>query len=178
MRSYLLANAVVASVLLGSVSLASAATATANLTVTAQVNTNCSISTAPVAFGVYDPITAHATTPLDATGTVTVACTKNAAPNIGLGLGNNASGSVRRMSDGGTERLNYELYKPSNNAAGAACSYLTPAVWGTTIATDTLLITAAPSKAGRTYNVCGRVASGQDPAPGNYTDTVLATVTF
>jgi spore coat protein U-like protein len=176
MRSYLLANAVVASLLLGSVSLASAATATANLNVTAQVNANCSIATTAVAFGVYDPITAHASADLDATGGVTIACTKGTATiNVGLGLGNNASGAVRRMSDGGTERLTYELFHPASNAVGAACAYTT--VWGTTGA-NLLSLTAAPSKAGRLYSVCGRVASGQDPAAGSYTDTVVATVTF
>jgi spore coat protein U-like protein len=176
MPSYLLANAVVASVLLGSVSLASAATATANLNVTANVNANCTIGTTAVAFGAYDPIVTHAAATLDATGTVSIACTKGTTANIGLGLGANASGAVRRMSDGGTERLTYELFQPASAAVGAVCAYTT--VWGTTIGTNTLLPVAAPSKASRAFNVCGRVAAGQDPAPGNYTDTVVATVTF
>ena len=39
---------------------ASAATASANLTVTATVTNNCSITTTPVAFGAYDPVVVNA----------------------------------------------------------------------------------------------------------------------
>jgi len=76
---------------------ASAATATTNLGVSATVTNNCTISTAALAFGSYDPVVTHAATNLDGTGTVTVACTKGVAPTVGLGLGSNASGSTRRM---------------------------------------------------------------------------------
>ena len=55
---------------------ASAATATANLGVTATVTNNCTISTAALAFGSYDPVVANASTNLDGSGTVSVACTK------------------------------------------------------------------------------------------------------
>ena len=37
---------------------------------------------------------------------------------------------------------------------------------------------AAPSKAARTYNVCGSVPGGADVAVGAHADTVIATVTF
>ena len=66
---------------------ASAATATANLGVSATVTNNCTISTAALAFGSYDPVVTHASTNLDGTGTVVVACTKGVAPTVGLGLG-------------------------------------------------------------------------------------------
>ena len=45
---------------------------------------NCTITTAPVAFGNYDSVAANATAPLDGLGTVTVACTKGAAAKVGL----------------------------------------------------------------------------------------------
>jgi spore coat protein U-like protein len=173
MRTCHIFKAAVAAALLGSASLASAATATANLTVTATVNTNCTIATTAVAFGVYDP---NAAAPLDATGTVSIACTKGTAPTIGLGLGLFPSGVVRQMNDGGANRLTYELFQPASNAVGAACAYTV--VWGTTIGTNTLAPVAAPSKASRSYNVCGRIAAGQDPTAGAYIDTVVATVNF
>ena len=69
-----------------------AATATASLSVTATVANNCSISTTALAFGSYDPVTTHASAPLDSTGTVVISCTKGAAATIGLNTGSNASG--------------------------------------------------------------------------------------
>src|SRR5687767_15231085 len=90
---------------------AQAATATANLSATATVINNCTISTAPLAFGNYDPVSANAAADLDASGTVTIACTKGTTATIGLGLGSNASGSTRRMTDGSGNFLTYELYQ-------------------------------------------------------------------
>ena len=146
---------------------ASAATATANLGVSATVTNNCTISTAALTFGSYDPVVAHASTNLDGTGTVIVACTKGATSTIGLGLGSNASGSVRRMKDSGTNYITYELYQDSGRST----------VWGT--AGGALLSPgAAPSKVARNFTVYGRVASNQDVPAGSYNDTVVATVNF
>jgi len=144
-----------------------AATGTTNLSVSATVSINCTITTTPVAFGAYDPIVANATTGLDATGTLVVACTKGSTATLGLGLGGNALASVRRMVDGATNNLTYELYQDTGRAT----------VWGN--ATVGLLTTgAAPSKAARTFTVYGRVAAGQDVPAGSFTDTVVATVNF
>jgi spore coat protein U-like protein len=41
-----------------------------------------------------------------------------------------------------------------------------------------LTTVAAPSKAARTYNVCGSIPGGADVGVGAYADTVIATVTF
>jgi spore coat protein U domain-containing protein, fimbrial subunit CupE1/2/3/6 len=153
------------------------ATATSNLAVSANVNNNCTISTTAVAFGAYDPLVTHASTPLDASGTVTIACTKGSATTMALDLGLNASGSTRRMTDGSGNFLTYEAYQPPNNTPGSACSYTTPTVWGTSGA-NLFTPAVAPSKAARIYNVCGEVAAGQDLPSGTYNDTILATVNF
>lgn len=146
---------------------ASAATATANLSVSATVTNNCTISTAALAFGSYDPVAANASTDLDGTGTVVVACTKGSTATIGLGLGANASGTTRRMTDGSSNFLNYELYQDSSRST----------VWSDTGA-GLLSPVAAPSKAARNFTVYGRVASNQDVPAGSYSDTVVATVNF
>lgn len=146
---------------------ASAQSATANLTVSATVTVNCTISTSPVAFGNYDPVVANASAALDATGTITVACTKGATSSIGLNLGSNGSGSTRRMSSGGGNYLAYELY---SNAARTT-------VWENSGA-GLLSTGVSPSKAARTFTVYGRVAGNQDVSAGGYTDTVVATVNF
>jgi spore coat protein U-like protein len=148
-------------------STASAATATANLGVSATVTNNCTISTAAVAFGSYDPVVAHASTNLDGTGTVTVACTKGATATIGLGLGSNPLASVRRMKDATTNFLTFELYQDAGRTT----------VWGNAGA-GLLSTGAAPSKTARNFTVYGRVASNQDIPAGSYNDTVVATVNF
>lgn len=152
-----------------------AGTQTSNLAVTAAVNSNCTISTTAVAFGVYDPIVANAATALTGTGSLTIACTKASVPTLKLDLGANPAGSVRQMANG-AERLPYELYQPPTNVAGVACGALTT-VWGTAGA-NILTTVAAPSKAARTYNVCGSIPGGADVGVGAYADTVIATVTF
>ena len=144
----------------------SAASATANLSVTANVTANCTISTSPVAFGSYDPIVAHAASPLDSTGTVTIRCTKGTPTTLGLGLGVSPSGATRRMTDG-TDFMSYELYKDNGRTQ----------VWGNS-GTDLLVPANAPSSAPRNFTVYGRVAAAQDVEAGNYNDTVVATVNW
>ena len=143
-----------------------AATATANLAVSATVTNNCTISTAALAFGTYDPVVANTSANLDGTGRVTVACTKGSTATIGLGTGSNGSGAARRMSDGSGNYLSYELYSDSGRAA----------VWNT--GSGLLSPTAATSKTARDFTVYGRVSGNQDVPSGAYSDTVVATVNF
>lgn len=154
---------------------ADAAAQSAGVGVRTTVTRNCRVSTTPVDFGSYDPIVAHRTTAATATGTVTVACTRGIAPRITLSPGQYNAGTTRRMANG-TQRLAYELYKPPSTAPGTACGALT-AVWRTS-STQSLVGPAAPSSAPRTWNVCGRIAPGQDVTAGSYADTVVATVIF
>jgi len=146
----------------------SAANETASLTVSATVTNNCTISTAALAFSQYDPVIANASADLDGTGRVTVACTKGATPNIGLGTGSSASGSSRRLSDGsGVNYLTYDLFQDSSRSVAwtnAGSGLLTPV--------------AATSKAARDFTVYGRISANQDVPAGSYTDSVVATVNF
>ena len=151
---------------LGAAAPALSQTASANVAVTATVAKNCSITTTPVAFGSYDPAVTNATTSLDGSGTVVVACTKGAGTRISLGRGANASGLTRRMR-GATAFLTYELYKN----AGRTTVWRTGGFGG-------LTIPAAPGRAARTFTVYGRVPAGQDVVAGPYTDTVVATINF
>jgi spore coat protein U-like protein len=147
-----------------------AATRSANLSVSASVAANCTITTTPLNFGGYDPVEANSATPLDGTGAVNIACTKGSVTPISLDLGLNASGTTRRMTDGSGAYLQYELYSDSGRTTvwgdggpGHGAKY-TPA--------------AAPSKAQRSFTVYGRVPADQDVAAGSYGDTVQATVEF
>ena len=144
----------------------SAATATADLAVSATVTNNCSISTAALAFGPYDPVVANASTNLDGTGRVTIACTKGATATVGLGSGSNSSGSARRLSDGNSNFLSYELYSDSGRST----------VWNS--GSGVLSPAPAPSKTARDFTVYGRIVANQDVPAGSYSDTVVATVNF
>ena len=156
---------------IGAASPTDAATATSNLSVTASVSANCSISTAPVAFGAYDPVSTNASTALSGTGTVNVTCTSGASTTITLGQGANAdTGSTdaapaRRLSDGGTNFLTYSLFQDAGHAT----------VWGNTAGTGVANTGTGTQTA---ITVYGTVAAGQNVPSGNYSDTVVATVTF
>ena len=169
---YMRASRVVAglAVLLAVAAPAFAGSSTSNFNVTASVASNCTISTTSIAFGAYDPVVANATTPLDATGLVTITCTKGAATTIGLNAGNNsanATGTTRAMKSG-TDYLSYEVYQDSGRAT----------LWGNSGA-DLFTPAVAPNKNPRTLTTYGRIPAGQDvPAGVSYTDTVTATVNF
>jgi len=157
---------IVGGLALGLTAPAFAQTATANLGVSATVAKNCSITTSAVAFGSYDPVVTHATSPLDGSGSVVVTCTKGAGTRIDLGVGANASGSTRRMAGGG-DFLTYELYQNTGRTT----------VWGSG-ASAGQTIAAAPSRAARTFTVFGRIPAGQDVSAASYADTVVATINF
>ena len=96
--------------------------ATATIAVSATVRRNCTITTAPLAFGSYDPVVANATTPLDATATVTIACTMGTPATIGLDAGSNALASQRRLTNASSAYMNYQMFLDSAHAT----------VWGMT----------------------------------------------
>ena len=145
---------------------ASAGDATANLSVSATVANNCTISTTPLNFGSYEP-----SANLDITGTVTTTCTNGASATIMLGEGLNPGGGStptdpkRRLKDGGSNYLSYYLYKDNGHSD----------LWGDTTGTG-LGINGTGSPEIET--VYGRIPFGQNPVAGTYSDTVVATVQF
>jgi spore coat protein U-like protein len=166
---FLLAAAVAAHAFAG-VAAAQSSPQTANLSVTASVAANCTVSTSPVNFGSYNPLSAATVT---ATGQVLLRCTRGTIPAVALDNGGNAAGGQRRMANGG-EFLAYNLMRPTGNDAGDAC----PAAGAGTSWSSAFTLTSAPSSAQRTFNVCGQLPGAQDVPAGTYTDTVVATVTF
>jgi spore coat protein U-like protein len=143
---------------------------TANLTVSATVNASCTVSTAAVAFGNYDPIVSNKSVALNGQGSVTTICTNGSAAKITLSQGANAaSGSsdampLRQMASG-ADRLPYFLYQDTGGTS----------VWGNTPAT-------AKSDTGTgvasTQTVYGQIPANQFKPVGSYADTVVATVSF
>ncbi|WIM09052.1 MAG: Sigma-fimbriae tip adhesin [Enhydrobacter sp.] len=137
-----------------------AGTATATFQVTATVQATCNISATNLAFGTY----AGAQT--DATSTVTVTCTNTTAWNVGLNAGTCGATVTTRCMANGAAQLNYALYRDSARTQN----------WGQTVGTDTL--TGTGNGAAQANTVYGRIPAGQFPAPGAYTDTITATVSF
>jgi spore coat protein U-like protein len=143
-----------------------AGTVTSNVAVSATVNTNCSMGVASVPFGVYDPLVVNASTIAQATGTISISCTKGTTATITLDNGQNAShasGTTRAMISG-ANYLSYELYTSAAHST----------VWN---ATNSVLYTSTGTGAG-TVNVYGTIPAGQNANTGSYADTVIATASF
>lgn len=136
---------------------AAAATATATIGVSATVQATCIVSTTAMSFGTYTG------TALPSTSTVTVQCTNTTPYTLGLNAGTATGATVtnRSMTGPGSALLNYGLYTDS----GRSTNFATLA---STNGTGAAIVTT----------VYGQVAAGQYVAPGAYTDTITATVTY
>ena len=150
---------------------------TTTFTASATVVSNCTIAATNLSFGTYDPLSAS---PNNATGTVTITCTKSAASTIGMDNGANFA-VTRNMKSAAADLIAYSIGQPPNNTVGTACTFPAATAW-TTSGAGLFTPTAAPSKAARAYNVCGTIAAGID-VPGSvagvlYSDTVTAQVNF
>ena len=167
----MLAVAGATALVLGATSGIQAATDTANLSVTATVTANCTITTSAVAFGAYDPIDVNSVTDRDNSGTLSVTCTDGASATVTLGQGASAdTGSTdadptRRMSDGGTNFLGYSLFTDAGRSDE----------WGNTGVTGVAYVGTGASE---NLTVYGRIPAGQAVPAASYSDTVVATITF
>lgn len=136
---------------------AAAATATAPIAVSATVQATCVVSATAMSFGTYTG------TALPSTSTVTVQCTNTTPYTLGLNAGAATGATVtnRSMTGPGSALLNYGLYTDSGHSTN----------FGTLASTNG---TGSPI----VTTVYGQVAAGQYVAPGSYTDTITATVTY
>jgi spore coat protein U-like protein len=158
-------GALLCTVAASSFSLAAAQTATGSFAVTATVQNSCTITTSDLAFGVYSTISGGS---LDGSSTIQIRCTLNAAYSVSLNAGTTSGGSIasRLMANGGST-LGYNLY--TSNARTT--------VWGDgTSGSSTVAGTGTGLSANLT--VYGRINGAQNVAAGNFTDTVIATISF
>lgn len=139
-----------------------AATSTATFQVTAAVAATCVISATNLAFGTYSGVQT------DSTSTLSATCTNTTPYTVGLSVGaaTGATATARSMTGPSAALLGYALYRDAARTLN----------WGFTAGTDTLGGTG--SGAAQTLTVYGRVPAGQYVAPGAYTDTITATITF
>ena len=141
---------------------AHAATATASFAVTATVQATCLISATAMAFGTYTGVQA------DTTSTISVTCTTSTPYTVGLnaGLATGATVTTRKMVGPSAATLAYSLSSDGPRAVN----------WGMTVPTDTVAGTGNGSA--QALTVYGRIAAAQFVAPGAYSDTVTATITY
>jgi spore coat protein U-like protein len=144
----------------------------ANSSASLVATNSCDLSvTTNIAFGAYDAIGTNASTPLDGTGVVQVACTSGAPYTLMLNQGiYQASGSttsvpLRQMASG-SYRLPYFLYQNSGRST----------VWGDTSGTG---VSATGTGTYVNYTVYGQIPAGKTAAAaGSYTDTVTVTASY
>ncbi len=133
---------------------------------TASAHAACSLSSAAIAFGNYDPISL---TPLDTAGAVVYRC-GGSDHNIIITLsrGGGTSFATRRMVNG-AEQLFYNLYRD------AACTI----IWGDgTGGTQAYTISNPQYNQDTTVPMFGRAPAGQNVSVGNYSDTITVTLIF
>ena len=145
----------------------------------AQQVEDCTVSSTAVAFGVYDPLSV---TPLDGTGQISVFCrrTNSVAFVASLSAGGSGSYAARTMQSG-TDTLQYNLFtNVARTIVFGDGSGGTATVLCFTGVTANGCIGGNPTGQGRSAVLpfYGRVPAGQNPASGNYLDTVMVTIEF
>jgi spore coat protein U-like protein len=139
--------------------------------VSATVTTACNVQNGSLTFSTVSTLSAA----IQGTGSLSVACSGAAPYSVGLGLGNYASGSQRRMySLLANSYVSYNLYTDSG--------YSDP--WSTTTSASSCTNGASTCYLGtgngayQTVPVYGTVPAQAGEAAGIYSDTVTATITY
>jgi spore coat protein U-like protein len=145
---------------------AAAATTTTTFTVTALVQTNCSVTADNLNFGGYTGVLLNGTTTLTAT------CSNGTPFNLGLDAGTATGATVTTRSmqgpniRSGGDLLGYHLFQDASHSIN----------WGNTVGTDTVASTG--TGAAQTFTVFGQIPAGQFVAAGAYQDLITVTLTF
>jgi spore coat protein U-like protein len=120
------------------------------------------LSTSPVAFGSYNPVSAA---PTDSVGTISYFCPGALSPVISISAGSAGSFSPRGMV--GADVLGYNLY------ADAARTV----VWGDGTS-GSVTVPGVTSTNPATANIYGRIFPLQSVSAGSYSDTLIVTINF
>jgi spore coat protein U-like protein len=132
---------------------------------------SCTVSSAGVAFGSYNPLGANGTAPLDAASTINFLCNRRLAVVVTLSAGQYGTFAMRQMARSGMtgDRLRYNLYLDAPRTV----------IWGDRSLGAGHYYTGT-ARRNRTISVplYGRVPAGQDAAAGSYTDQVVITIEY
>ncbi|VBB11053.1 Csu type fimbrial protein [Burkholderia stabilis] len=131
---------------------------------TATVVNNCNISATNVSFGTASVLSGT----LAATGSITAQCTNGDAWKIALNGGNAGNVTAREMQrSGGGGTIGYGLYTDAARSIP----------WGDGTGGSTT-VTGVGTGTSQVVTVYGAVPAQTTPAPGNYSDTITATISF
>lgn len=153
-----------AALLAVSVPLSHAATTTNTMAVSLTVVGTCAVAATPMVFG---PSSSEISTDVDAEASLSVVCTTGTAYDISLdaGTGATASHANREMTNAADNSI--VLYSLYTDAAGGT-------VWDESGGQ----VTGTGDNTPQLIPVFGRVFSGQTASQGDYTDTIVVTLTF
>jgi spore coat protein U-like protein len=151
---------------------AQAFTNTGSMDVSATIESSCSVSASPMAFGIVLPGVSK-----DTTAVVTAKCTAGTAYTLDLGDGlyhittGGTGGQYRRQMASAANRLPYVIYIDSTRATEIAA---------TAVALNNLLTTTVGNAVDQPVTIYGRVIGAESTAmpAGDYTDTVTVTISF
>jgi len=127
-----------------------------------QVSPGCGVAANPLNFGAY------AGAVLNGATTLQVGCTGGTAYNIGLNAGAGAGANVitRAMTGPAGALLSYRMFSNPAHTAN----------WGNTVGSDT--VGGTGNGVVQNLTVYGQIPAGQPVGTGNYTDTIVATLTY
>lgn len=130
--------------------------------VSASVAASCSFGATALNFGNYTGLL------LNVQSVVTVTCTNTTVFNIGLDAGTapGATVTTRRLTGPASATLGYLIFREGTRTYN----------WGNTVGTDTFV--SQGDGASHQYGVFGQLPAAQLPAPGSYSDTIIATITY
>jgi spore coat protein U-like protein len=160
---------------LGLLPSAQAFTSTGNMDVSATIETSCSVSASPMAFGVVQPGIVKETEAI-----ITAVCTSGTTYTLDLGDGLNhittgGTGSqYRRQMASAANRLPYVIYIDATRATAIDASA------AGTLAYNNLLTSTVGNGLAQPVTIYGRVVGAESLAkpPGSYNDTVVVTIAF
>jgi spore coat protein U-like protein len=164
---------IIAPMVLGLVASAGAETNTGTMDVTANVETACTVSASPMAFGTVIPGINK-----EATATVTANCTNGTEYTLDLGDGLNhiTTGGIsgdqyRRQMAADTFRLPYVVYIDSTRVTS---------IDATAVALNNLLTTTVGTGEDQDVMIYGRIKGEETAAqePGVYADSVVITIAY
>ena len=136
----------------------------------ATVNASCAVHTNNLSFGTYNPL---GTGSLDSQTTVGVECTKTTNYTVALSYGIHGGGAVARiMQDTNGDQLQYNLFTDAARTQ----------VWNDTCTGGNNCASGTGTGPGTAhihwFDVYGQVPHQSGAVPGQYSDTITATVTF
>jgi spore coat protein U-like protein len=165
-------NALTIAIALFSADSALAGSESTDMQVSAEVVSNCTISSTDMNFGAYDPIGANAEEPLNATGEVTIQCTLGSEVAVTLDSGQHAGmsgegrgGAAIRKLASEESTMQYELYGDAAHRDA----------WGASAVSNFFMVGTGYAQ---TMTVHGTIPAGQNLEVGSYSDVVTATVEF